>query len=140
MGISIKKILLTELNFKRKPSYPANIKYSFGIEIGINHLKESDIAQVSLKISVTEDEEQSVTLDCSMLGVFHIEDKGDLPLSIDEFLHINAPAIIYPYIREIVSNTTIDAGLDPLYVPIYNFKAMYDKNKGTDLNGKESEK
>jgi preprotein translocase subunit SecB len=55
-----------------------------------------------------------------MLGVF---EKIDVPaLSEDIFKKINAPAIIYPFIREHLHNICIKAGIVNIFLPTVNFK------------------
>jgi preprotein translocase subunit SecB len=128
MGITINNILLTELDFKRAPTFPENVNYTFQIEVGENYKSGQDTAQVFLKVTI-EDENKSMALKCCMLGIFHIQDEATLPLTVEDFLRINAPALLYPYVREVVSSTTQRSGMKPVYIPVCNFKEMYDKKK-----------
>lgn len=136
MGITISNILLTELDFTRAQKLPEQFNYSFHLEVGVNYKKDQDTAQVALKVTIDE-EKKSIQLKCCMLGIFKIQDETNLPLPIDDFLNVNAPALIFPYVRELVTNTTQRAGMKPVYIPIFNFKDLYDKQKVENLN-KES--
>jgi preprotein translocase subunit SecB len=42
-------------------------------------------------------------------------------LNLDQFGHVNAAAIIYPYIREHLSNLSAKAGLGLIFLPPVNF-------------------
>ncbi len=47
------------------------------------------------------------------------------------FLKINAPAIVYPYLRTFVSTLILNMGFSPVILPTVNFVAM---NKQTEKN------
>lgn len=55
-----------------------------------------------------------------MLGIF--EKIGEPPISEDNFKKINAPAIIYPFIREHLHNICLKAGIANVLLPTVNFK------------------
>lgn len=129
MGISITNIVLTELKFHRNPVLPDDLDYTYHLELGTTHEEGDASAQVFLKITIQE-ERKNLELTCCMLGDFLIQNHTSSPLPIDTFLHINAPAMIYPYMREIISTTTQRAGMKhPLYIPVFNFKALYDRKQ-----------
>lgn len=46
----------------------------------------------------------------------------------DPFLHVNAPAIAYPFLRAYVSNLCLMSGYTPLMLPSINFDAEWKKN------------
>lgn len=132
MGISITNIVLTELKFYRNPVLPDDMDYSYHLELGTTYEEGDASAQVFLKITIQE-KSKNLELTCCMLGDFRIENHASSPLPIDTFLHVNAPAMIYPYMREIISTTTQRAGLKkPLYIPVFNFKALYDRKQSSD--------
>lgn len=63
-----------------------------------------------------------------MLGVFEFGENLSLPL--ESFANINAPAIIFPYIREHLSNVSMKAGIQPILLPPINFVQLAkDKQK-----------
>ena len=46
-----------------------------------------------------------------------------------DFVHVNAPAIAFPYIRTFISNFTLNSGYNPVILPPYNFVEMYRQKK-----------
>lgn len=49
---------------------------------------------------------------------------------IERFSHINAAAIIFPFIRENAATISVKAGMSPLIIPVTNFIKLYEeKNK-----------
>lgn len=58
-----------------------------------------------------------------MMGIFSsIEGKENMNLK--QFAEINAPALMLPYIRELVTTTTVRAGLRPISFPPINVIAL----------------
>jgi preprotein translocase subunit SecB len=66
------------------------------------------------------DQQQMCNADITMIGVF--ERYGEPVLSEDKFKAINAPAIIYPFVREHLFNLCLRAGIANVLLPTVNFK------------------
>jgi len=128
MGIPIKNIYLSELSFGRTPEVPEKINFTYTISVGAK-VDDSNIGQVNVKLDVFEKDTNSFKISCCMIGIFDLSDIKDIPISIDDFLFVNAPAIIFPYLREIVSNLTLRGSMKALILPTCNFKEMRDKKK-----------
>ena len=75
-----------------------------------------------------------------MVGVFDLTNTKELTVSVNDFLYINAPTIIFPYLRETVSSMTLRAGIKPLIIPTFNFKEMREKNQQKELRASERAK
>lgn len=81
----------------------------------------------------------NVILDLKLSGadnfIFNIEAIGrfdihgeDIPQKVREsFLHINAPSIVYPYIRAFVANFTALAGEEMINLPAINFVSLHEE-------------
>ncbi len=54
-----------------------------------------------------------------MVGVF--EKFGDSILDLENFGNVNGAAILFPYIREHLTNLTSKAGLGLIIIPPFNF-------------------
>lgn len=64
-----------------------------------------------------------------MVGFFRVEDENN---EVDKFKP-NAVAIMYPYIRAIVTNYTANANVNPLILPVININALIrDKMKNKE--------
>ena len=55
-----------------------------------------------------------------MIGVF--EKYGEPVITDDKFKAVNAPAIIYPFVREHLYNICLRAGIGNVLLPTVNFK------------------
>ncbi|MEO6404545.1 MAG: protein-export chaperone SecB [Ferruginibacter sp.] len=55
-----------------------------------------------------------------MMGLF--EKTGDPLLTEEAFKKVNAPAIIYPFIREHLHNICLKGGIASVLLPTVNFK------------------
>ena len=58
-------------------------------------------------------------------AVFKTEDDIDINFLENPFLHVNAPAIGYPFLRAYVANLLLISGYDPLMLPSINFDAIW---------------
>ena|ERR1043166_4789601 len=71
-----------------------------------------------------------VTYKCKFGGVFEIV--GTPKLDINTFGNINAPSIMFPFVREHLASTSLKAGINPILLPPVNFVAIYEQKKLTD--------
>ncbi|HAV92719.1 TPA: hypothetical protein DCW38_06015 [candidate division WOR-3 bacterium] len=62
----------------------------------------------------------------TMIGLFST-DSANPNLDLEDFSKNNAPAIIFPYIREFVSNISSRTGLQPIILPPMNIIKMMKK-------------
>jgi len=62
--------------------------------------------------------------------------KGNENMDLDQFSKNNAPALMLPYIRELVSTTTIRAGLAPIVFPPINIISILQNNKTENIESK----
>ena len=60
-------------------------------------------------------------------GIFRIKNIPDG--EIDPVLGIGCPNILFPYLREVVSDVVIRAGFPPVILNPVNFEAMYQQKK-----------
>lgn len=116
-------IILIESSFKREPQIDfENKNLHNNINIDINKSKEDTnilYVTVSLDFDTSIEDKKYITSKIKMLGAFEIGE--NLPLSIENFATINAPAIIFPFIREHLSNVSMKAGIQPILLPPVNF-------------------
>lgn len=57
---------------------------------------------------------------------------------LDKLKHINCNAILFPYLREAVSDISRKVGLNPIYLPPLNFVEMYRKGVFRDSKSQET--
>ena len=70
--------------------------------------------------SIFPDGDKEIECTIAMLGSFEVIGEAN-PQSGEKFLMFNAPAIVFPYIREHLSGLSIKAGLPTILLPPFNF-------------------
>lgn len=114
---------LLELNFTNNLEYDQN-KYRGFNEPVLNIKKEegdNNTASVSLEIFIGEKSAKyPFYIHVSMSAEFLWDDSVDNNMK-DNLLNTNAPAILYSYIRPIISGVTVASGYPSFDLPFMNF-------------------
>jgi len=123
-------ISLLESNFKREAVIDYdNPKFKEAQELAIGSGSKDDKLQVSLEVKITAkvEKKKQYEIKARFLGIFKVyaDDKG---LSKKAFSEINAPAIIFPFIREHIASISVKSHLKKILLPPINFQAI-SKNK-----------
>ena len=122
-GYKILNLALLESHFERVSTITFDIEKvtrESETSIGIQKISEEQVLVTeTLTFSQTFENIVEFSVKIKMIGVF--EKQGETDLSIDDFARINAPAIIYPYIREHLSNLTTKAAVGTILLAPYNF-------------------
>ena len=122
-GFRITNLILLESSFKRVPNVTfnnENINENINVNINVN-VKEN-IIFVTEKIDYTQSFNDIEEVNCSIVMVGIFEKIGDTKLEdLEQFGRINGAAIIFPYIREHLSNLSSKAGLGLIILPPVNF-------------------
>jgi len=126
-GISFDTIFLKEMKFQRNPK---KIGSDINIDFASNISMSDDQKQLSYElVCKVSDNEKKFALECSMMGIFS-SIEGEENMNLKQFAEINAPALMFPYIRELVTTTTVRAGLRPISFPPINVIALLkEKNQ-----------
>ena len=127
-AFQLKSIYLRESTFKiLEPNKKLeNINFGIGIEANKFQDGETEKLENALTIILSIEERESFLLSVTMVGIFEII--KEIPFDKDEFLNINAPTIIYPYIRQHVRTLSLEAGISPILLPVINFVALAKEN------------
>lgn len=121
-GFSIINLILLESNFNRISNVTfnnPNIVQQIDVNVDVN-VKENSIfvtEQIVFKQVFNGIDEVSASI--KMVGVF--EKIGESILDLENFGQINGAAIIFPYLREHLSNLSAKAGLGLIILPPFNF-------------------
>lgn len=83
---------------------------------------------LELAVTITEQSER-FHVNLVSIGVFEFDEGADLEAYKSSFFTLNAPAIIYPYIRAYVSTLTTQSGVFNVTLPTYNLTALADSLK-----------
>lgn len=119
----VKSCFLLNKNFKGDNEIFLDINH----DINIYDLKDKNKhAIVSMKLNIFKDysdEKAPFSIDLEIEGVFAWDesidgDKNELNI----LLYENAPAILYSYLRPLITSMTMEANLTPLVIPTMNFR------------------
>lgn len=126
----LNKIILLESHFRREPeiNFQNNqTKNDINIDIKSN-VKDKIINVVeTLDFRSYEKDKNNVEAKIVMAGIFESCDKP--PVSVENFVEVNAPAIIFPFIREHLSTVSLKAGIKPILLPPVNFIELAKNRK-----------
>ena len=118
----ILKVTLTKSIFELPhSSYQPKGDLKLGLHRNNNvELKDKQFT-VPLNVKVLE-KESGFKMEVTMLGHFEVLTEDTQELDFKSFCNVNAPAIIYPYVRQHVRNLSLEAGFNkPIILPIVNF-------------------
>ncbi len=138
-GINFVNVTLTELVFKLNKKFKLP-KDGLPVEINVQ-TKNSfspDRKTLNAVLSVVlfaKARNRPFSMKVTVEGIFTGED----PMGLKRFSKVNAPAHLFPFVREIIGNTTMKANIPPLLLPPFNITAMIeiDKVKRAKKNGKQ---
>lgn len=92
---------------------------------------EDGVFDVTVTITVTaklpEKDKVMFLIEAKQAGIFQIR---NLPAAeMETVLAVVCPNILYPYLREVVSNTAVRAGFAPVMLNPINFESIYQQQK-----------
>jgi preprotein translocase subunit SecB len=126
------EILLTDCHFTRAETINTAIEgynINYNIETGYDVAEEKLFAWLGIKVGgLVENDKPMYSIEVRMVGIFSYSPDADLPL--ERFANINAPAIIFPFIREQIATISLKSGIKPtILLPPINFVKMAEENK-----------
>lgn len=129
----LKRIALVKSVFDRAQNFYEPQK-ELSLLVDTKHKEGENSVTVYLNVAILEDQGKvkDLTLDVTMAGEFEYKRNGgeQLDINFKEFVQINAPAIIYPYVRQHIRNLTLEAGFkQPIILPILNFVRLAKKSE-----------
>ena len=90
---------------------------------------ETDVYEVMITNTVTAKigEKVMFLIEAKQAGIFRL---SNLPKNdIEPVLAVMCPNILFPYLRELVSNTAVRAGFAPVMLNPVNFDMLYQQHK-----------
>ncbi|EAF1263095.1 protein-export chaperone SecB [Listeria monocytogenes] len=114
-------------NFK-SPENGIDLKVSFSANIGAN--SKNAIVELSSEIGDKIEEDQPFYLDLTIAGLFEYNGgKESSSEEFDDYLKQNAIAILFPYLRSMISDITSKSNQFPTYtLPVMNIAEMLKEN------------
>lgn len=133
MKFTIDNILITEFSFRREQVIDFDTEYDKvenGLNIGTSiSIEENDVI-VKLTADIVQSFQQRKLVESKVviIGVFKTDGNGDEKQK-ENFASINAPAILFPYVREAISSASVKSGLPPILIQPVNFVEMSIQGK-----------
>jgi len=108
------------------------------LDLKTKKMPEEDHYEVEISITakVIVEEDILFLIDLKYAGVFHLINIPQEQVEI--MLAVHCPAIIFPYARRIISNTTQDGGFYPLSIDPVDFGMLYSKKMMENENAAKS--
>jgi len=92
---------------------------------------EDGLFEVTVTVTVTaklpEKDKVMFLIEAKQAGIFQVRNMP--PDELESVLAIICPNILYPYLREVVSNMAIHAGFAPVFLTPINFEVLYQQLK-----------
>ena len=120
---------IKDLSFEN-PGATANIADRPQIELAVDlnaaRLTEKDMFEVELKIRVDakNDGKALFLLEVAYAGIFRLTNVSDVATQ-QMILLIQAPHMLFPFVRRIVSDVVRDGGMPPLMIEPIDFAALF---------------
>lgn len=125
-GIRFKNVFLKKMSFSREPNVPENGSLNFNFECQKTLSEDGKSLVFDLGCNISE-KTGAFTIACSFIGLFEADEiASNMPLA--QFAEENAPALMFPYLREFISSTTLKAGMNPIVLPPINIRALLRAN------------
>jgi preprotein translocase subunit SecB len=134
----LKGIFLTNLSFERIPEVIFDEEGKPETEIKVdnryNDANKQLMSKVTVNVRSIRAQTKQYLIEVSIVGIFEFSEQLDIKLK--DFASINAPAIVFPFIREQIVSISLKAGLRPILIPVVNF-AKIAKNSNSDIQPQE---
>jgi preprotein translocase subunit SecB len=140
-GIIFDKIIFEKINIEMNPEFkPEGIGEGLDVDISLNANgnidKSRNLLRFELETSVFKNtKNRPFSIFIKAIGFFSVKNKDDIPI-LEEFSKINAPAIIFPFVRETIADLTLKTGFPPLLLPPTNIRALIANRNNRKSNKK----
>jgi len=97
-----------------------NFSISFNTKGIVN--KAESTYQLSLTVYI-KDKEDTINIEVDIVSFFVFDSQIEKD-QLDKLFYMNAPAIIFPYMRSYITTLTVLSGIDPVILPTLNLSAL----------------
>lgn len=130
-AVVVDRLVFSDLSPGEKK--PASLEFSFGIRR--TFYKEPDSVEVSflVKIGPPAGTASRFALEADVTGRFERADTAT-GMTLEEFSKTNAPALVMPYAREVVTNITARSRHGTIFIPPVNVFAIVAQEASVKVN------
>lgn len=137
-GINFEDYYVNEISFKRNDSFDGDRKVELNTDFNciINVINEIDAEVVlSSKIGDSSNTNSPFEVTSSIVGCFTYNQKESNGTDFERFLSENAIAILFPYLRNLISDVSLKSNEFPsLVLPVINVVQLLEDNKAITIN------
>ena len=133
-GISFDKIIFEKINVEINPEFRSkDISEGLNVDISLNAFGKIDklkkLLIFTLETTIFKNtENRPFNIFIKAIGFFFVKDEGDITI-LEEFSKINAPALMFPFVRETIADLTLKSGYPPLLLPPINIVTLIEKSR-----------
>lgn len=120
-GFAIQNIILIESSFKRiNNAIFEDIENNMNIDVNVAVNAPSITVEETVDLVQEHKGNEQMKIRVKMVGLFHVVGESEIK-DLESFGRINGASIIFPYIREHISNITQKGGMGAIILPPVNF-------------------
>ena len=109
-----------KIDFKKNENYNGeSVELDTDLSVNIRTNKDNSKMAVEMTIKIFDDEKMEYPFRLEVIVVGQFEIDGDVKNNVREF-QANAVAILFPYVRALVTNCSANANVVPLILPTIN--------------------
>lgn len=127
-GISFDTIMLVKEDFWRDYNVPQKSKVDLKIGMSKNSKDDNYFTELTTTLRLIADEKEVLKLESTFVGIFSVVEDNE-NMDIEEYMNSHSPALMFPYIREHISNITQKSGIKPILLPPINILALIKQPK-----------
>jgi preprotein translocase subunit SecB len=133
-GIAFEKLILEKVNFEIDPHYTfgkKTLEVQFGVDVekSLSEDKKRLKVVLNVHIDLSGVDPSPMKIFTVMAGYFSLHDEQNVG-ALEEFAEIQAPTIMFPFVREIIANLTMRTDFPPLLIPPVNMRLIVGKKNG----------
>lgn len=132
-GIAFDKLILEKVTFETDPNYtfgkkPLGVQFGVDVEKSLSEDKKRLKIVLHVHIDLSGVDPSPMKIFIVVAGHFSLRDEQNVG-ALEEFAEIQAPTIIFPFVREIIANLTMRTDFPPLLIPPVNMRVILGKKK-----------
>lgn len=126
------KYIVNEIHFKSNREANGENQFQVNPNIRVDVRRENNVYLLSITVTVDKSQPTLVPFELvvNVAGSFMVENEGLPPEMLDEGF-----SFLYPFVRSIVSNLTVNANMPAYFLPVINLtgKKAEKKNDNADI-------
>ena len=120
-GFAIKNIILTESTFSRINNVIfKDVETAIDINVNVSVEQKNIIVEETVSMAHKHQGNEQMKIKVKMVGIFEVVGESQLK-DLEAFGRINGAAIIFPFIREHITNVAQKGGMGTIILPPVNF-------------------